>query len=541
MAWSERFKQRLEAGGAPMFALDFQAPDLLSDTLTEERFVLHSHDAPASDRHIAHAIESVDGSGQRISLRRWESSIGGLRVNLAGSNVAQLVAKRIQRGMMAELKVGFEGFRYEEFQTCGLYVYRGLSGSRNNWSIEFDDLFTAFQGPASVASSESFYEDAGTRTTLIQFWDTTDASLLANTSGFEKDATSGAKGLMLCQPSGGDEFYLKWTSKTSLSFDVVNSNALNTILSDMSGPPSVSPGDAITSIGYVNDPVPDVAHKILFGSAVGSSTVVMPSNWHMGLNVNSHNFNRDDFERWKNRFTGTYANFLADFIVPSPLENPFRGLEEFMASFGAWLVIKEGGLSWRFVQQIVGGSDFSAKYCAENLITDDDIVSEDGYQVYHQDAPVEYFQVRFNAGAAGAGRAGINEPVRTMPASFALDHASRAFSFGSSSNLDLALSNMRHRLAPWYHRIPDEMRLTLKGWKFAELVPGDVVTLQSDYIYNMVNGSQLERVESSTTGFGFVGKVKRTHQDTQYMVTGVDVDWSGFTTSVQLSTLPNTE
>ena len=532
MAWTERFKQRLEAGGAPMFALDFQAPDLLSDTLTEERFVLHSHEAPASDRHIAHAIESVDGSGQRISLRRWESSIGGLRVNLAGSNVAQLVAKAIQRGMMAEFKVGFEGFTYEEFQTCGLYVYRGLSGSRNNWSIEFDDLFTAFQGPASVSLSSQFYEDAGKTTEITSGWSTSDATMSAATADF-KIAHSGQKGLMLCQPSGGEPFYLKFTNKTSTTFDVdlTTSSFIGTTTSNMTS------GDTITSIGYLSDTVPDVAHKILFGSVPGTSFAVLPSSWHMALNFNSHNFNRDDFERWKNRYTGFYSNFLADFIVPSPLENPFRGLEEFMASFGAWLVIKEGGLSWRFVQQIVGGSGFSEKYCAEYLITDDDIVSEDGYQVYHQDAPAEYFQVRFNG--PGDTFKSINEPVRTMPGIFRLDHASQSFSFGSSSNLDLAFDNMKHRLAPWYLRVPDEMRLTLKGWKFAELVPGDVVTLQSDYIYNMINGFRLERVESS--GVGFVGKVKRTHQDTQYMVTGVDVDWDGFTTSVQLSTLPNSE
>ena len=531
MAWTELIKERLSEGGAPMFALDFQAPDLLSDTLTEERFVLHSHDAPASDRHIAHAIESVDGSGQRISLRRWQSSIGGLRVSLVGSNIAQLVAKRIQRGMMAELKIGFQGFTYDQFQTCGLYVYRGLSGSRNNWSIEFDDLFSAFQGPSSVALSSQFYEDAGKTTQITADWSTTDATMSASTADFDK-AHSGRDGLMLCQPSGGDSFYLKWTNKTSTQFDIDSeTNVIGTTRANMTS------GDTITSIGYLNDTVPDVAHKILFGSIPGTSLAVLPTSWHMGLNANSHNFNRDDFERWSNRFTGTYANFLGDFIVPSPLENPFRGLEEFMSSFGAWLVIKEGGLSWRFVQQIVGGSGFSAKYCAENLITDDDIVTEDGYQVYHQDAPAEYFQVRFNG--LGDTFKSINEPVRTMPGIFRLNHASRSFAFGSSSNLDLAFDNMKHRLAPWYLRVPDEMRLTLKGWKFAELVPGDVVTLQSDYIYNMVNGFRLERVESS--GSVFVGKVKRTHQDTQYMVTGVDVDWNGFTTSVQLSTLPNTE
>ena len=77
-------------------------------------------------------------------------------------------------------------------------------------------------------------------------------------------------------------------------------------------------------------------------------------------------------------------------------------------------------------------------------------------------------------------------------------------------------------------RIPDQMSLTLKGWRFAELVPGDVVSLESNYIYDMVNGFDIVLDKA----------VDRHHAGTQYLVTGVDVDWSGFSVSVQLSTTP---
>ena len=527
MAWHTRFKERLALGGEPMFALDFQAPDLLqSDFLRERRYVLHSHEAPAGDDHIGHVIQSVSGSGQRINIRTWRTSIGGLRVTLSGANVAQFIAKAIPRGMLAEFKVGFAGFDYDEFETCGIYMFKGLSGSENNWSMDFHDLLSAFQAPDNPALSAQFYKEAGTTTQITEFWDTTDSILMADTTDFDKDDSSGARGLFLCSPSVGDPFYLKWTSKTSTSFTVVNSNVIDTTRVNLAGPPSSFPGDTITSVGYVFDSVPDVAHRILFGGLAGAPT--MPTNWHMNLKYATHNVNRADFNRWRSKWNTFYTQFKADFITAAPLENPFRGLEAFLASFGAWLVVKEGGLSWRFVQQIVGGPSFSAKECAEYVITDDDIVQEDTYQLFHPDAPVEYFQIRH------AGSTTINEgTIKTRPGVFRLDRPSRDAVFNddtATSNQANASANMRYRLSPWYHRIPDQMSLTLKGWRFAELVPGDVVTLESDYIYDMINGPDFVVGGSESN---------RTHSGTQYLVTGVDVDWNSFTTSVQLSTPPN--
>ena len=211
MAWHTRFKERLALGGEPMFALDFQAPDLLqSDFLRERRYVLHSHEAPAGDDHIGHAIQSVSGSGQRINIRTWRTSMGGLRVTLSGANVAQFIAKAIPRGMLAEFKVGFAGFDYDEYETCGIYMFKGLSGSENNWSMDFHDLLSAFQAPDNPALSAQFYKEAGTTATLNTDWATTDAemySLSATLPDFVKDDSSGARGLVYAQPTTGDPFY----------------------------------------------------------------------------------------------------------------------------------------------------------------------------------------------------------------------------------------------------------------------------------------------------------------------------------------------
>ena len=514
--WSDKFKERLALGGEPMFALDFVSPDLfITDPLTLERFVLHSHAGTADANHIPHAIQSVSGAGQRVNVRSWTSSMGGLRVTLAGADVAQFVSKNIPRGMMVEFKVGFAGFAFDEFETCGLFSYRNMKGSRNDWVMEFDSVFTRLQSRSDTGTPSVFYGESGQSAQVTSAFDpSTDSTLqLDNTSIFLKDGTTGARGLVYCQPSSGDPFYLKFTETSSTALDVVNVDVIDTTRT------ALSVGDKVVAVGYLFSVVPDVIKRLLFGGfGAGASTVItMPFTWHMNLNHDSHNFNFTDFSDWHSRFIE--RGFVSDFITADPIDNPFRAIEEFLSAFGAWLVIKEGALSWRFVQRIehTGGVYRPAKY----TITDEDIVAEESYQLYNPDAPIEYHSVRYPTGVY------VTEGVtKTIPNAFAFESPSIGFVFNDdtrTTNQTLALENMRGRLDPWYLRIPDRMSLTLKGWRFAELVPGDVVKLESEYIYDMINASDV------------------THSGTQYLVTAVDVGWNDFTTRVELSTPPMRE
>ena len=521
--WHTRFKERLALGGEPVFVLDFQSPDLFgSDYLSEFRYTLYSHSAPDVRGHIPDAIRRVSGAGQRVNVRSWTSSMGGIRVELASTDVAQFVAMTIPRGSVAELRIGFEGFTLDQYETCGVYSFRGLSGSRNNWTMDLVDAFTLMQTPDKVALSAQFYKEAGATTKEVtgSTWHVGDATLEvsgATTTDFPRDTSSGARGLLYCQPvhDGNDPFYLKFTGLTGNDFDIANSNVIGTTRANLHAT------DPVTIIGYVHDSPPDVAQMLLFGGLAGAST--MPTNWHMNLNYSSHLVNRSDFNSWRSRWLAFYTDFNGDFIVSEPIENAYRALEEYLSAFGSWLVFKEGGLSWRFVQ------DMERADIAEYVITDADIVSEDGYQLHNQDAPVEFFQVRYPSATNDDGG-----KVSTRPGQFRYDHPSRSRVYNDdvvTTNTTNAFLNMKERLTPWYTRIPDQLSLTLKGWRYAELCPGDVVSIESNYLYDMING------------FDFIsyteGGMDRHHRGTQYMVTGVDVNWSGFSVSVQLSTFPN--
>tara|TARA_Y100000361_G_scaffold136091_1_gene136491 strand:- start:56 stop:1672 length:1617 start_codon:yes stop_codon:yes gene_type:complete len=534
-AWHTRFKEKLAIGGEPVFILDFQSQDMLrTDHLTDFRYALYSDWAPDLSGHIPHAIKSIASTGQRVNVRSWTSSMGGMRVELASADIAQFVSMAIPRGSIAELRVGFAGFPFEYFEPCGVYVFKDLSGSRNNWSMDFIDAFTAMQTPDKVALSGQFYKSAGTnKVRVTAFYDASDTSstqvvpISAVTDGsvtvddaymeanYPRDTSSGARGLLYCEPSSGDPFFLKFTDIQAGQVTVVNTNVLGTTRSDLGAT------DPMTVYGYVHDSPPDVAQMILFGGLAGSST--MPNLWHMDINYSSRSVNRSDFNIWRARWLSSYTDFNGDFIQSQPIQNAFRALEEYLSSFGAWLVFKEGGLSWRFVQ------DMRRPGIAEYVITDSDIVSEDGYSLHNQDAPVEYYQIGFpNAFATDGGK------LSTRPAEFRLDHSSKDKVFNddvSTSNKVHAYQNLSARLTQWYTRIPDELRLTLKGWRYAELVPGDVVSIESNYLYDMTNGLDIISITE--------GGIDRHHRGTQYLVTGVDVNWSSFSVSVQLSTFPN--
>ena len=542
--WSSQFRSHLTLGGEPLYAVDFVAgAEFRNDDLKEDRYILHSHGGPTGDHHMGHAVSRVTGSGQSVSLRSWKSSAGGLRVELSGADVAQFVARAIPRGMIAQLKIGFQGMEFSEWGTVGLYQFRGLSGSRNSWSMDFNDALSALQSIPGAHLSTQFMKEAGSTTVVNGLTSLGSAPVLPAATSFLRDSGAGSYGLLLVSPhEGTDPYYAFVTSASGASSPIVvaERNAIDTTYQ------ALSPGDTLTSMGYVDGDVPEIMQKILFGGLAGAAS--MPANWNLGVKYGSDGVHSSDLSAWRTLWLTEYESFEADFITAEPVTNPYRSLEEFLSAFGSWLVIKEGGLSWRFVQAIVPYGDHGAySVTPAHEITDQDIAGEETYDLYHSDCPVEYYFVRYAGRPAYWGDGPAETRTGTDPSAFRFDHESSGVVYDQGSiyvggdpsttgttNRDNASANIRQRLTPWYTRIPDSMKLVLAGWKFADLVPGDVVSLKSDYIYNMIN-----RATDGVLGSSLGGT--RTHDGTLYMVTAVNVDWDGFTVNVELSTPPYSE
>jgi len=521
VAWSADFMARLGMGGEPMFALDFaDAPNPDAFDYRPERYILHTHGIGGGN-HIAHALNSVSGPTQSVQLRTWQPHIGAVRATLSGVDQAYWIARVIPRGMLCRLKIGFAGMEYSDWGDVGIYQYKGISGARNNWQMEFGDFFAYLRSRYASASYDDLFPDAGEQTELTASYATGDTSLtVASNSKFTMDSDSGARGLLQMNPESGDPFYLKFSATPgSTTINVDASDVIGTTRSAITV--SGSTDHQVTALGYVNDDLPDIMEKLLFRST--SSVGTMPTNSNVGLHYDRTQVDQADWVRHSNRFA-TAGGFTADFIASQPLTNPWAAISDFFGSFGMWLVMRQGALSFRAVSDIA--ADSSHPIFIDDEITDADIVSVENQQLYHPDAPEEFIQVTFPLTAYSDE----SSAATTMPANKNHSHSSRAHVYDvgtATTNRSNASVHLRKRLLKWYTRIPMSMTLNLVGWRWASLVPGDVVTVRSDYIVDLMSP-----VASLVTQYKKLDRVT-------FLVTSVTPDFLNFTTSVELARLPD--
>ena len=512
MAWSSAFRERLAVGGEPMFALDFtDAPNPEMFSFRPERYILHTHGISGGP-NIAHALLSVSAPTQSVQIRSWSPSIGAVRATLSGAHHASWIARFIPRGMLCRMKVGFAGMEYGEWGDCGIFQYKGISGARNDWVMEFGDFFGYMQSRSDTLDYRDLFEDAGTTTVNVSSYNVHDSRLnTANSSGFDYDP--GQRGLLYCQPTTGDPFYMKYTAISgSHRFTLVDADVMGTTRGHM------VPGDTVTSLGYTFADIPTTWEKLLFRASAGGST---PDGWNLQLGKDFTTVDGDDWERQRGRLHPIVGAFNVDFVTAQPLTNPWAAMSEYMAAFGSWLVVRQGRLSFRAAQNVA--ADSVNPIYLDGTITDVDIVSVEGQTLYHPEARDDVIQ--FNT--TGAAYSDGGTAPRSLPATQVFRHPSIGKVFDddvATTNENLAGIHIRKRLMPWYTRLPNQLRLNLAGWRWSELVPGDVVTVDSDHVIDLQTP--------------ITSAVKRTLSGTPFLVTAISPDFANFTTSVELAALP---
>ena len=514
MAWSSAFRERLAIGGEPMFALDFaDAPNPEMFSFRPERYILHTHGISGGP-NIAHALQRVSAPTQSVQIRSWSPSIGAVRATLSGAHHAFWIARSIPRGMLCRMKVGFAGMDYGEWGDCGIFQYRGISGARSQWVMEFGDFFGYMQSRPDTLDYRDLFEDAGTTTGANGGFGLTDNWLnVDDVTGFDYDP--GQRGLLHCQPTTGEPFYMKFTQINTVSnrLRVVKTDVMGTTRAALSG------GDTVTSLGYTFADIPTTWEKLLFRASAGGST---SDGWNLQLGKDFTTVDGDDWERQRGRLHPIVGAFNIDFVTAQPLTNPWAAVSEYMAAFGSWLVVRQGRLSFRAAQNIA--ADSVNPVYLDGTITDVDIVSVEGQTLYHPEARDDVIQ--FNTTGAAYGDGGT--APTSLPATQLFRHPSIGKVFDddvATTNENLAGVHIRDRLMPWYTRLPNQLRLNLAGWRWSELVPGDVVTVDSDHVIDLQTPvASLARM--------------RTISGIPFLVTAISPDFANFTTSVELAALP---
>jgi len=193
-----------------------------------------------------------------------------------------------------------------------------------------------------------------------------------------------------------------------------------------------------------------------------------------------------------------------------------------MAAFGSWLVVRQGRLSFRAAQNIAADSGFPIY--TDGTITDVDIVSVEGQTLYHPEARDD--AINFKTGPTSYAEG--SSPT-TLPTTRTYVHPVIGKVFDDdveTTNQASAGIHIRDRLMHWHTRLPNQLRLNLAGWRWSELVPGDVVTVESDHVMDL-------HAPIGTT------HMIKTISGTPFLVTAISPDFANFTTSVELAALPN--
>lgn len=516
--WSDEFMKKLDVGGSPMFAIDFDDDIGLGEfgAALPVRLVLHSHGVSKGSHHIPHAIESVRGSGQSVSIRQWGNRFGTLSLNLAGVNVAQLIARRVPLGLPCKFKMGFEGMSFDDWATVGIYRFEGLTGSRNRWQMKFGDLGKLLQSAMSrtTSSATSIFSEFETSTAVSSNFNpavggfTISADPVTGVSGLVKDTDTGARGLLYCQRTdgSGDPFFLKYTGISGLTITPVHHDVMGTQR------PFYTDGaqaHKVEHVNYIHDDLPRLVEKFLMDGSEPAGT--MPDGHSMGFKREGL-FNSPDWDLWTTHWD-RYPLFKADLFTLKRAQNPYRLIGKLMAELGAWLVMKEGRLSWRFAYDITDVATIKTPHDFE--IVDQDIISVDRYEVFSGDAKEQIVSLNFLDNVAATS-------VTSNPA-IADGTSKRADAVVYDDDVDTsnranAASNLETRLKRWYQSIPDTLTLNLRGWRWMHMVPGDVALVSSDYIPDL-----------------FAREMGQTLTEARYMVTSINVNWQDFSCTVELS------
>jgi hypothetical protein len=526
MAWSAEFREKMDVGGSPMFALDFQSaagPGGFAG-YSPELYVLHSHGVSDADNHISHALESFSGGGQSVSVRSWSSRAGAIRVKLSSASVASLIARKVPRGLPCHLMMGFAGWEYSRWQSLGIYQYENLSGKRNDWKITLGDGMKYLQSarPAGGGSSSVF----GAAYTLIRTaWSpaVTPTALPCITDvGFKKDAYG--RGLLKVEMDKtitDDPFFLKYTSISgsppAVTFNVVDDDVLGT-----TRPVLVDVAVRVTHYNYIFQDLPTLVERFMLDDADPSTKGTMPDGYNVGLSY-SNDFAYTDWQMWRDRWN-EYEDFHVDMYTADEILNPIRYISDLMAKFGAWLVFKEGKLSFRFAQNILESSSTKPIF-VDYEITDQDIVSIEKYQAFNSDTKSQSTAVFWHITPPPSS---AYFDAVTLPAFADTRQRADGLFFDDdveTTNVAGAITHLRDRLDPWYTRVPDELTLNLRGWRWAEMVPGDCVEVSSDYVLDIMGDK--------------VGPHPPTFNGDVFMLTAVHPNWHDFTTTVELTRLPS--
>ena len=484
MAWSDEFISTL---GYTSLSVEYKLEFLrVGNSVGRRALILSSGNAP-----LKIAKGSVSISGTRVIPQRWNVSFGQFSLSLVGD--IRMITNQVRKGQLAQLWCRFPG--QTGFEKLAIGSLRSMSGFRNQFVLQFNDLLTALSNTldarAGLALSTTnpphfqLFRKAGLTTTVRTAFTVGDTSLdVLSDSIFQRKTSS--RGMIKCTASAsGNSFYLFFTGSGGNTLTGISATT-----HPAGSAENLQIGDTVQALIWLEGSPFDIFGGIITSTGNGTNGVLdfYPQEWSIGGQVSNSIFDVTDASKQVRVIQRSDGGLYEwGFVVDTPPTNGIRYLTDLAAGLGQWPVFRMGKLSWRACTDPTG-IQTSLEIVVAAEIGDNDIFSLERHEFYNPDIQTIYRTTRLTYNEAGSahfsGTNYNNSQVRSLPAQRIIDRNGAALYLhdqsGSDNRNTAALMDLQ-RLRGWDLFETEKIVLRV-NLRYAYLVAGDIVELSSNYL-----------------------------------------------------------
>lgn len=465
MSWRSDFKQALQAPSiTPKYILEIVSSPINGTTTIY------------TDSGTLQIVEAnIDGTS--VTPQRWSVSFGGFSVTLAGD--IRNYTKFLRRGCIAILYVHLVGLSDPE--RLGIGQLDTMRGQRGLYQLRFKDILSAFQSRISktysggVSQSQFFYGTNYTTTVSSNYTAGGTSLQVASTANFDK--SSGHNGLLYCQPTGGDPFYMQWSSKTSTVFTVTGS----------ASHPSENPivdlttGDLITNAARIAGAPWSFFGQIVTSTGSGNNGALdlLPASYGTNFPLPYDFFDIADAQSTTDYIVRSGGlTYAVDFATFQPFESGLRSIMDIFAEVGQWPSMRQNSFTWRGCFDPTGL--YGYKPALSDHITDKDIIRIASVDFFDPSLKAAYIASNMQYTISGLKGAKNNPLANSLPLAGIKERDFSRYYDPNFSAADMAREDL-NRMAIWdyHHWTKISLQVSLK---FAVLCAGDLIEISSRYI-----------------------------------------------------------
>jgi hypothetical protein len=476
VSWSADFVTRISASRiAPIYVVQ-------SIALPGETQPMGGDLLLASSRAIVGSKPVLTPEGSRISygalqVREWsyttaEWEIGLLSQDLGGYDVRHFTT----RGQAVALKIGFSGWKDEQFETVALGIVQDVESNGGAWTIRVRSILSMLASRNSTTTAEQ---------SLFHLLD--ESTIATGSGGYAAGAATvsitGGSTPYERESTGVNRFAVRITPD-----DPDAEPFIVTATGISAGPPTGLTGVSATAIlgGTVNDAAEGnrveilaytqghpftVARKILTSTGVAAANGAydtLPASWGMAFPV--EHVDGDDIDMGADYYSPNAAPAAVwDVFADAAQEDALSWLQAVLAPMGAFVCERQGAITVRAAAVHFNQPGVLLAWD----VYDDELVSVDSYSAYDGSTPVEYSQVRIrdSHGDETDFDDTDGEEVGSRPV---LGRYLLELPYVDTDRTDWR-ELVRDMVGPYYTRIGEPVVITCRGWRMAQAAPGDHV------------------------------------------------------------------